>query len=72
MRVLARGPCVLSGGPVAAALVTRAVAERRRAVAGADLAPDARRAALEAWLRREATWLAAARVRHGLDPAGDP
>ncbi len=57
---------------VAAALVTRAVAERRRAVAGADLAPDARRAALEAWLRREATWLAAARVRHGLDPAGDP
>ncbi|MBN1336676.1 MAG: RNA methyltransferase [Deltaproteobacteria bacterium] len=53
---------------VAAALVTRSVAERRRAVAGADLDPVARRAALEAWVRRESTWMSAARVRHGLDP----
>jgi len=55
---------------VAAALVTRSVAERRRAVAGADLDPASRRAALEAWLRRESTWLAAARVRHGLAGGG--
>ncbi len=48
---------------VAAALILRAVAERRRALVGADLCAEARHAALEKWLRRESRYKRAARGR---------
>jgi len=48
---------------VAAALITRAVADRRRAIVGADLSEAARHSALEAWLGRESAYKAAAATR---------
>ncbi len=48
---------------VAAALITRAVADRRRATVGADLDDAAKHAALEHWLSRESAYKAAATVR---------
>ncbi len=48
---------------VAAALITRAVADRRRAIVGADLSEVARHRALETWLGRESAYKAAATTR---------
>ncbi len=48
---------------VAAALITRSVADRRRALVGADLGEAARQAALETWLARESVYKAAAETR---------
>jgi tRNA (guanosine-2'-O-)-methyltransferase len=50
---------------VAAALITRTVCDRRRAIVGADLAEAAKHRALEAWLSRESKYKAAAKVRSG-------
>jgi tRNA (guanosine-2'-O-)-methyltransferase len=50
---------------VAAALITRAVADRRRAVVGTDLSEAAKGEALATWLGRESTYKAAAKVRSG-------
>lgn len=48
---------------VAAALITRLVADRRRAIVGADLTEPAKHQALEAWLSRESMYKAGAKVR---------
>lgn len=50
---------------VAAALILRAMADRRRAVAGADLPAPVRHATLAEWLDREVAWSSAGRVRTG-------
>ena len=50
---------------VAAAIIARSAAERRRALRGPDLDPAARLAALELWLRREDRYQAAAKRRTG-------
>ncbi len=50
---------------VAAALITRTVADRRRAVVGADLPQAAKHDALRLWLTRECSYAEAAKVRSG-------
>ena len=50
---------------VAAALITRAVADRRRALVGADLPEADRHQTLATWLARESAYKAAAKVRTG-------
>ena len=49
---------------VAAALITRAVAERRRALVGADLGEEARLRSLRSWLERETSYRRAALQRN--------
>ncbi len=48
---------------VAAALITRGVADRRRALVGADLSTAARHEALATWLARESAYTTAAKAR---------
>jgi tRNA (guanosine-2'-O-)-methyltransferase len=50
---------------VAAALITRAVADRRRAIAGADLSEAAKHQALTTWLERESMYKVGAEIRSG-------
>jgi tRNA (guanosine-2'-O-)-methyltransferase len=50
---------------VAAALITRAVADRRRALVGPDLSAEAKHQALSTWLGRETHYKAAAQRRSG-------
>lgn len=48
---------------VAAALITRTVADRRRALAGADLSGAERHVTLKRWLERESSYARAAKLR---------